>query len=312
MGSFFWHDYMTEIRLCGERNSDVVSFHSYGNLNDVRERLDELERYGRPLLCTEWLARHHGSKFASHLPLFRERNVGIYQWGLVAGRTQTYLHWYTRYSPEPGPEPRLWLHDVIRPDGELCDPAEAAVLRAHAGEDLALEPVPMTPKLMAHLEELGLIIRLRPGGHDLAAQPGETLGESIYETADRYGPHKLIAVTVNRAEFAALGTHPDNEEFLLIGNPDSQPMYLAVALCLREEFEEKVKTGRLSAADLVLIECCFNDPEVSFFVMLADVPHDEAIVPVADKPPPSFYVTESRDLPLDIIDLRKYRLRVAT
>ena len=310
VGSFFWHDYMTETRLCGERNSDVVSFHSYGNLNDVRERLDELERYGRPLLCTEWLARHHGSKFASHLPLFRERNVGVYQWGLVAGRTQTYLHWYTRYSPEPGPEPRLWLHDVVRPDGSLFDPAEAAVLRAHAGEDLALEPVPMTPKFMAHLEELGLIIRLRPGGHDLAAQPGETLGESIYQSADRYGPHKLIAVTVNRAEFAAFGTHPDNEEFLLIGNPASQPMYLAVALCLRPEFEEKVKTGRLSAADLVMIECCYNDPEVSFFVMRADVPHGEAIVPVAGKPAPSFYVTESRDLPLDVIDLRKYRLRV--
>ena len=61
---------------------------------------------------------------------------------------------------------------------------------------------------MVHLEELGLIIRLRPGGHDLAAQPGETLGESIYESADRYGPHKLIAVTVNRAEFAAFGTPP--------------------------------------------------------------------------------------------------------
>ena len=66
----------------------------------------------------------------------------------------------------------------------------------------------MTPKLMAHLEELGLIIRLRPGAHDLAAKRGETRGESIYEAADRYGPHKLIAVTVNRAEFAAFGTHP--------------------------------------------------------------------------------------------------------
>ena len=208
VGSFFWHDYMTEIRLCGERNSDVVSFHSYGNLQEMRERLDELAEYGRPLLCTEWLARHHGSKFASHLPLFRERNVGTYQWGLVAGRTQTYLHWYTRYSPEPEGEPRLWLHDVMRPDGSLFDPAEAVALRDHAGEDLAIEPVPMTAELMADLERRGLIIRLRPGGHDLAAQPGETLGESIYETADRYGPHKLIAVTVNRAEFAAFGTHP--------------------------------------------------------------------------------------------------------
>ena len=88
-------------------------------------------------------------------------------------------------------------------------------------------------------------------------------------------------------------------------------MYLAVARCLRAEFEEKVKTGRLSAADLVMIECRYNDPEVSFFAMRADVPHGEAIVPVAGKPAPSFYVTESRDLPLDVIDLRKYRLRVA-
>ena len=170
---------------------------------------------------------------------------------------------------------------MIRPDGSLFDPAEAAALRDHAGEDLAIEPVPMTAEADGRPGSgCGLIIRLRPGGHDLAAQPGETLGESIYETADRYGPHKLIAVTVNRAEFAAFGTHPDNEEFLLIGNPDSQPMYLAVALCMRQEFEHKVKTGRLTAADLVMIECRYNDPEASFFVMLAGVPHGEAIVPV--------------------------------
>ena len=118
-------------------------------------------------------------------------------------------------------------------------------------------------------------------------------------------------MTVNRAEFAAFGTHPDNEEFLLIGNPDSQPMYLAVALCLRAEFEEKVRTGRLRTEDLVMIECRYNDPEVSFFVMRAGVPHGEAIAPAAGKPPPSFSVTESRDLPLDVIDLRKYRLPVA-
>ena len=30
------------------------------------------------------------------------------------------------------------------------------------------------------------------------------------------------------------------------------------------------------------------------------------------KPAPSFYVTESRDLPLDVIELRKYRLRVGS
>ena len=46
--------------------------------------------------------------------------------------------------------------------------------------------------------------------------------------------------------------------------------------------------------------------------MRAGVPHGEAIVPAAGKPAPSIYVTESRDLPLDVIDLRKYRMRVTT
>ena len=64
-----------------------------------------------------------------------------------------------------------------------------------------------------------------------------------------------------------------------------------------------------SACKLVMIERHYNDPKASFFVMLADVPHGEAMVPVAGKPVPSFYVTESRDLPLDV---RKYRLRLAT
>ena len=94
-------------------------------------------------------------------------------------------------------------------------------------------------------------------------------------------------MTVNRDDFAAFGTHPDNEEFPLIGNPDSQPMYLPVALRMRDEFEDKVRTGRLTDAEFVMIECRYNDPETSFFVMLAGVPHGEAIVPVAGKPAPA-------------------------
>ena len=61
---------------------------------------------------------------------------------------------------------------------------------------------------------------------------------------------------------------------------------------------------------LVVIECRYNNPRGSFFVMLADVPR-EPLVPVAGKPAPGFRVTESRDLPQEVIDLRKHRLRVA-
>lgn len=44
-------------------------------------------------------------------------------------------------------------------------------------------------------------------------------------------------------------------------------------------------------------------------MMNANVPHGEAIVD-RQKPPAAFYVTESRDLPLDLIDLAPYELKV--
>jgi hypothetical protein len=235
--------------------------------------------------------------------------VGICNWGLVLGRTQTNLNWYTM-AGAPEPDPKEWQHDVMLPSGEVYDPDAARAIRSVLGEDLLMKPVEMSPGVMQDLADRGLIVRMRPGAHELHVQPGETRAEPIYVPADGFGPHKLITVTVNREGFAGFGTHPDNEEFLLIGNPETKPMYLAVALCLREELEEKVRTGRLHAADLVLLRCRYNDPEVSFFVMLRDVPHGEAIVE-AELPPATFYVTESRDLPLDLVEMRKYRLTVA-
>ena len=308
-GAWNWDGRMAPVSRVCEEMSDIVSFHCYGDLSSTADLADTLSRYGRPLVCTEWLHRPMGSRFGTHLPFFRERNIAVYNWGLVNGRTQTNLSWETM-SGTPDPDPEVWQHDVMYPDGRLYDPAEAAVIRAVTGEDLVLEPVDMTPETMSYLEERNLIIRLRPGAHELDALEGETLDLPIYESAEEFGPHKLIAVTVNREGFAGFATHPDNEEFLLIGDPNTKPMYLAVALCMREDFEEKVRTGSLHPEDLVLLRCRYNDPQVSFFVMMKDVPHGETVTE-ADLPPASFYVTESRDLPLDLVEMRKYRLKVA-
>jgi hypothetical protein len=38
-------------------NSDVISFHSYDHLNRTAERVGSLKPFGRPILCTEYLAR---------------------------------------------------------------------------------------------------------------------------------------------------------------------------------------------------------------------------------------------------------------
>ncbi|MDR2470421.1 MAG: hypothetical protein LBD27_08120 [Tannerella sp.] len=175
---------------------------------------------------------------------------------------------------------------------------------------LKLQPVEMTGEVMKDLERRGLILRLCPGHDELDAPLGETLWKLIYEPKEGYGPHRLITVTVNRVEFAAFGTHPDNEEFWLIGNADTQPMFLAIALICAKELDQKIANRTLQAKDFIALRVKYNDPEVSFFVMRANVPHGEAILDKG-KRPASFYVTESRDLPLDFTAFGDYRLKIA-
>ena len=38
-------------------NSDIISFHNYGNPQQFEDRIDELVPLGRPIICTEYLAR---------------------------------------------------------------------------------------------------------------------------------------------------------------------------------------------------------------------------------------------------------------
>jgi hypothetical protein len=115
-------------RLCLE-SSDVISFHHYGELGGLQRRVRALERYGRPILCTEFLARGLGSRFDPHLRFLRDAGVGAYCWGLVDGRTQTKYGWDSWLAPVQG-EPEPWHHDVLRADGSPYDPAEVEFIRA--------------------------------------------------------------------------------------------------------------------------------------------------------------------------------------
>jgi hypothetical protein len=113
--------------------SDIVSFHNYRPAAELVRQADELAKEGRPLLCTEYLARAMGSRFESCLPVFEERDIGCFNWGLVSGRTQTIYSWADR-PPRKGPpaEPLLWYHDILRADGAPFDRREAAALKAAA------------------------------------------------------------------------------------------------------------------------------------------------------------------------------------
>ena len=165
----------------------------------------------------------------------------------------------------------------------------------------------MTKEIMEAMEEEGLIVRLAPHHHDIETPCGSTGFEALYEGAEGYGPHKIIALTVNRENFPGFGTHPDQEEFWLIGDNAAKPMYILVARMELSAFQRKVREETLTADDFYLLRAKYNDPEVSFFVMKKGIPHGEGIFDT-EGVCPSFYVTESRDLPLDLCDMGNYEI----
>ena len=97
--------------------SDVISFHSYDKPEIFEKRILSLQQYHRPLICTEYMARGNGSTFQGSLPIAKKYNVGAINWGLVAGKTQTYLPWDSWQHPYTDREPAVWFHEIFRTDG---------------------------------------------------------------------------------------------------------------------------------------------------------------------------------------------------
>lgn len=98
-------------------HSDIVSFHCYEDKAGTERRIKDILRYGRPMLCTEYMARPFNSTFQEILPLFKKYGVGAYSWGFVAGKSQTHCpwdSWQIRYENEP----ELWFHDIFRENGQ--------------------------------------------------------------------------------------------------------------------------------------------------------------------------------------------------
>jgi hypothetical protein len=113
-------------------NSDVVSFHNYKPLPEMKRDVETLKKYGRPLLCTEYMARPAGSRFDPILAYLKSEHVGAYNWGFVAGKTQTIYPWDSWKKPY-AEEPSLWFHDIFHPDGTPYDSHEVEYIRSVTG-----------------------------------------------------------------------------------------------------------------------------------------------------------------------------------
>ncbi len=144
--------------------SDVLTFHNYGFPESFRLAIQQLKQYGRPVLCSEYMARDAGSVFDLSLPIAHHQNVMAINWGLVNGKTQTIITWdswqhpYAAASAYPGLDatdyqmvllpsgnpppagggttvqpyasegPVVWHHDIFQPDGTPYRTAETDLI----------------------------------------------------------------------------------------------------------------------------------------------------------------------------------------
>lgn len=108
--------------------SDVITFHNYTDLPELQSRVQDLKKYNRPVLCTEYMARPVKSTFQAILPYLKKEHIAAYNWGFVAGKTQTIFPWDSWLKPYTG-EPELWFHDIFRKDGTPYLPSEIEAIK---------------------------------------------------------------------------------------------------------------------------------------------------------------------------------------
>jgi hypothetical protein len=111
------------------QNSDVISFHNYSRLDELKKCVENLRRYHRPIICTEYMARPVGSTFNPNLRYLHDEKVAAYNWGFVSGKTQTIFPWDSWTKTYTG-EPPLWFHDIFRPDGTAYDVKEVEFIKS--------------------------------------------------------------------------------------------------------------------------------------------------------------------------------------
>jgi hypothetical protein len=108
-------------------NSDIITYHDYEEPQWHRRVIELLKVNGRPLICTEYMARTRNSRFSNVLPLLKKENVGAINWGFVSGKSNTIYAWDTPIAD--GSQPDEWFHDIFFPDGRPYREDEVNLIR---------------------------------------------------------------------------------------------------------------------------------------------------------------------------------------
>jgi len=121
----------------GAELNDIVSYHTYANPSEQKTFAEKLKsRFGRPLICTEWMARPFGCTIPAVYPFFAQQRIGCIMWGYVNGKYQTHEPWEGTWKQyEANPEKMewydfsKWFHDLYRPSLRPYDPKEISIIR---------------------------------------------------------------------------------------------------------------------------------------------------------------------------------------
>jgi len=127
--------------------SEIMSFHDYNWPEQFEKRANQMLSYGRPVLCTEYMARGNGSTFDGSLPIGKRKNIAMINWGFVDGKSQTRFPWDSWKKPYTMEEPTIWFHEVFRADGTPYRQAEADLIKRMAAAPKGV--VPPTPAVAA-------------------------------------------------------------------------------------------------------------------------------------------------------------------
>ncbi|WP_039867608.1 cellulase family glycosylhydrolase [Pedobacter sp. BAL39] len=131
-GDWSSEDKLKPIEKLQLEQSDVITFHNYDTPEEFEKRIKWLQRYGKPLICTEYMARPNGSTFAGFLPIAEKYNVGMINWGFVDGKTQTKYPWDT-WTKNYTSEPPVWFHEILKADGSPYRKEETDLIRSMTG-----------------------------------------------------------------------------------------------------------------------------------------------------------------------------------
>lgn len=119
-------------------NSDIISFHGYCQYGEMIKKILYYRKFGYPMLNTEWLCRPLFNNVQEMFPLFLLEKIGCWNWGFVAGKSQTYEPWESMWqSVDENPDSNIdltkWQHDLFRINLRPYDPKEIAVIKKYSG-----------------------------------------------------------------------------------------------------------------------------------------------------------------------------------